>query len=122
MDDSQFLRVLDFFGLSWQGYRRIRKGVKKRLTRYMQDHAFRGMEAFLSVLEKDQEQRAEVERLLSVSISRFFRDRELWRAIEKSVLPEIVSAKPLKIKVGSAGCVRGEEVCSFRILWGEWRK
>jgi chemotaxis protein methyltransferase CheR len=43
MDDSQFRRVLDFFGLSWKGYRRVRKGVKKRLARYMQDHALRGM-------------------------------------------------------------------------------
>ena len=122
MDDSQFRRVLDYFSLSWKGYRRVRKGVKKRLARYMQDLALREMEAFLSALDKDPGQRAEVERLLSVSISRFFRDRELWRAMGESVLPEIVSAKPPKVKVWSAGCARGEEVYSFRILWEEWKK
>ena len=104
MDDFQFRRVLDFFGLSWKGYRRVRKGVKKRLVRYMQDHELRGMKAFLSALDKDQGQRAEVEKLLSVSISRFFRDRKLWRAIEESVLPEIAAIKPLKMKIWSAGC------------------
>jgi chemotaxis methyl-accepting protein methylase len=122
MDDIRFRRVLDFFDLSWKGYRRVRKGVKKRLARYMQQYEFRGMEAFLLALDKDQGQRAEVERLLSVSISRFFRDRELWRAIGESVLPEIVSAKPPKVKVWSAGCARGEETYSFRILWEESKK
>jgi chemotaxis methyl-accepting protein methylase len=122
MDDQRFRRVLDFLGLSWKGYRRVRKGVKKRLARYMQDQGFRGMESLLASLEKDPERRAAVEKLLSVSISRFFRDRKLWRALERCVLPEIVAANSLKMKVWSAGCARGEEAYSFRILWEEWRK
>ena len=96
--------------------------MKKRLARYMQDHELREMRAFLSALDKDQGQRAEVEKLLTVSISRFFRDRKVWRAVEKSVLPEIIAAKPRKMKVWSAGCARGEEVYSFRILYAECRK
>jgi len=122
MDDEQFRQILDYFGLSWKGYRKVRKGVKKRLSRYMQDHGLRGMKSFLSALAKHQGQRAEVEKLLSVSISRFFRDRKVWRAIEESLLPEIVAAKPLKMKVWSAGCARGEEAYSFRILYEEWGK
>ncbi len=122
MDDSQFRRVLDFFGLSWKGYRRVRKGVKKRLVRYMQEHDLRGVDVFLSTLDKDPGQRTEVKRLLSVSISRFFRDRKLWRVLEETVLPEIVATAPPKIKVWSAGCARGEEAYSFRILWEEWKK
>jgi chemotaxis methyl-accepting protein methylase len=122
MDDQQFRQVLDFFGLSWKGYRKVRKGVKKRLTRTMQAQGFKGLGPFLLALERDWEQRAQVEKLLTVSISRFFRDRKLWRAIEKSVLPEIAFAKPLKMKVWSAGCALGEEAYSFRILWEEWRK
>jgi chemotaxis protein methyltransferase CheR len=122
MDDRQFQKLLDFFNLSWKGYRKVRKGVKKRLVQYLQDHELRGMKPFLAAMDKDRGQRAEVEKLLSVSISRFFRDRKLWRAIEKSVLPGIVAAKPLKMKVWSAGCARGEEAYSFKILWEEWRK
>ena len=122
MDDVRFHQILDYFSLSWKGYRKVRKGVKKRLVRYMQDHELRGMKPFLAAMDKDRGQRVEVETLLSVSISRFFRDRKLWRAIEKSVLPEIVAAKPLKMKVWSAGCARGEEAYSFKILWEEWRK
>ena len=120
MDDPQFRRVLDFFGLSWKGYRRVRKGVKKRLARYLQDRGFRGMEPFLGSLEKDPERQAEVEKLLSVSISRFFRDRNLWPAMEEFVFPALIAVGTQKIKVWSAGCARGEEIYSFLILWQEW--
>ena len=122
MDDLQFRRVLDFFGLSWKGYRRVRKGVKRRLARYLQDQGFRGIEPFLQALEKDSDRRAEVEKLLSVSISRFFRNRDLWRALEESVFPSLIAGQARKIRVWSAGSARGEEAYSFKILWEEARQ
>jgi len=122
MNDLQFRRVLDFFGLSWKGYRRVRKGVKRRLARYLQDQGFRGMEPFLHALEKDPERRAEVEKLLSVSISRFFRDRNLWQAIEECVFLALIAEETQKIKVWSAGCARGEEAYTFKILWEKTRE
>jgi len=122
MDDHQFRRVLDFFGLSWKGYRRVRKGVKRRLARYLQDQGFRGMEPFLASLEKDPERRKEVEKLLSVSISRFFRDLNLWQAIEEFVFPALIAGKTQKIRVWSAGCARGEEAYTLKILWEQARQ
>jgi chemotaxis protein methyltransferase CheR len=122
MDDHQFRRVLDFFSLSWKGYRRVRKGVKKRMARHMQDRGFREVGQLLSALGRDPEERAAVERLLSVSISRFFRDRDLWHAIEESVLPAVIAGKTSKVKVWSAGCARGEEAYTFKILWEETRR
>jgi hypothetical protein len=42
MDDDAFRRLLDHLSLSWNGYRKVRKGVKKRLRNnlltYYQDH------------------------------------------------------------------------------------
>ena len=120
MDDPQFRRVLDFFNLSWKGYRRVRKGVKKRLARYMQDCGYRGVESLLAALDEDQGRRADVECQLTVSISRFFRDRKLWKAIADFVLDEIISKSPRAIRVWTAGCARGEEAYSFYILWEKW--
>ena len=37
MDDDSFRRLLDRLGLSWQGYAKVRKGVKKRIQRHMQE-------------------------------------------------------------------------------------
>jgi chemotaxis protein methyltransferase CheR len=122
MEDQQFRQLLDFLGLSWKGYRKVRKGVKKRIDRYMQGLGFRTIDPFLSALEKYPEQREQVEKLMTVSISRFFRDRNLWKAIERHVLPAVVSREKKKIKVWSAGCASGEEVYSFEILGEEWGK
>ena len=121
MDDLQFRRVLDFFNFSWKGYRKVRKGVKKRLARYMQDYELRGMKAFLAALENDQGRRDEVERLLTVSISRFFRDRKVWRVMEELVFPALFVGETQKVKVWSAGCARGEEAYTFKMLWEKTR-
>jgi chemotaxis protein methyltransferase CheR len=80
------------------------------------------MSAFWGLLEKDPEQRERVEKLMAAPISRFFRDRKLWKTMEEQVLPAIVAKEKQKLKVWSAGCASGEEVYSFKILWQEWGK
>ncbi len=122
MDDVRFRQILDYFSLTWKGYRRVRKSVKRRLARYVQDQGFRGMESLLASLERDPERREEVEKLLSVSISRFFRDRNLWQAIEESVFPALIAEETQKIRVWSAGCARGEEAYTLKILWEQARQ
>jgi len=116
MDDQQFRHLLDFFGLSWAGYRKVRNGVKKRLSLFMQQLRFRTIDEFLLAMERNPELRKQVEILMTVSVSRFFRDRGLWEALEKHVLSEIINRGDESMKVWSAGCACGEEVYSFKIL------
>ena len=58
---------------------------------------------------------------LTVSISRFFRDRRLWDSLENMELPDLISACGSVFRVWSCGCARGEEVYSFKILWDRLR-
>ncbi len=116
---EEFRRLLDCLGLSWQGYRRVRKGIKKRIRRHMQESGYATSEQYLVALEQDKELRTESERLMTVSISRFFRDRALWHALEKKILPDIIERNREKIRVWFAGCACGEEVFSFAILWDQ---
>jgi chemotaxis protein methyltransferase CheR len=53
MDDRQFQQLLDFLRLSWRGYRKVRKGVKKRVTRHMHELGWRNMKDYLKNLEED---------------------------------------------------------------------
>jgi chemotaxis methyl-accepting protein methylase len=117
MDDREFRRLLDYLELSWPGYRRVRKGVKKRIRRHMQAQGCRSMQEYLERLRGSAEVRGQSERLLSVSISRFFRDRALWEVLRGRILPELIQACGDRIRVWSAGCARGEEAYSLRILW-----
>ncbi|MBW1780706.1 MAG: hypothetical protein JRL30_08185 [Deltaproteobacteria bacterium] len=122
MDDTQFRQLLDFLGLSWQGYRKVRKGVKKRVTRHMQELGCRNLSAYLEQLDRSEAVRRECEQRLSVSISRFFRDQRLWEVLETKILPALIQTCGENLRVWSAGCACGEEAYSLRILWEHMRR
>ncbi len=117
MNDNQFRQLLDHFCLSWDAYRKVKKGVKKRINRHMQDLGCRTLQAYMRALEESSEARQHCKYLMTISISRFFRDADLWHAIETEVIPRIVRANRGSVKVWSAGCACGEEPYSMRILW-----
>jgi chemotaxis methyl-accepting protein methylase len=75
------------------------------------------MSAYLQELEKSDKARHECERLLTVSISRFFRDRKLWEVLEKEILPGLIENQGKRIEAWSAGCGCGEEVYSLKMVW-----
>jgi len=117
MDDQQFRQILDHYGYSWEGYRRVRKGVKKRISRHMQQLKCRNIDEYLRVLDREEEQRNQFVCEMSVSVSRFFRDRILWKIIEDQIVQEISKENIKNIRFWSAGCACGEEVYSFKIVW-----
>ena len=117
MRDDQFREILRVFGLSWDGYRRVRRGVEKHLRAHMVALGSRSVREYLERLEGDGEEREEAERLLTVSISRFFRDIGLWHALECGLLPDLARRAEGRLRVWSAGCACGEEAYSLRIVW-----
>ena len=117
MDDQQFRQLLQYLGLSWQGYRKVRKGVKRRIGRHMQVLGCQNVTAYMLELDKSEELRRKCERIMTVSISRFFRDRNLWEILQKEILPQFVERHRKTIEVWSAGCACGEEVYSLKIIW-----
>ena len=123
MDDFSFKKILEYFNLSWSGYRKVRKGVKKRIARHMQTLNLSGIDDYLKLVEKDEEIREICLFHLSVSISRFYRDRSLWCGLEKEILPLLLqrfSSQP-KFRVWSCGCARGEEAYTFLMLWEKFK-
>jgi len=72
MDDGQFRILLEYLQYSWTGYRKVRKGVKKRMQRHMQQLGCRNVMDYLKILDLEPGTRHECELLMTVSISRFF--------------------------------------------------
>ena len=46
MDDQQFRELLDHFGYSWEGYRRVRRGVKKRISKHLRQLGCRSIDEY----------------------------------------------------------------------------
>lgn len=121
MDDRTFKLILTFFGLSWPGYRRVRKGVKKRLALHMRECGCQSVSEYLRLLEESPAAQKIAKRLLTVSISRFFRDPEMWSALEACLTSrwaeDAAGTFIPPFRVWSAGCSCGEEIYSLKILW-----
>jgi chemotaxis protein methyltransferase CheR len=117
MDSKDFALFLNRFSLSAEGYRKVRKGVQKRVVRHMQEMRCPTMKAYLERLDTDENAEAESHRLMDVAISRFFRDGHLRRILEAEVLPVLIREHPGGLHAWSAGCALGQEVYSFAILW-----
>lgn len=122
MDDGQFRELIDRFDLSWEGYRRVRKGVKKRLRRHMQMLECARLVDYFERLDEDPDVELVCRRLLTVSVSRFFRDCTLWRILMCGFLEVLTADRDAPFVVWSAGCASGEEVYSFRMVWEEMRR
>jgi len=121
MDDQQFRRLLEYFDLSWAGYRKVRKGVKKRIVRHMEGLGCHTMDEYLFKMDGHPGMRLQCERLMAVSISRFFRDPSLWQTLENEIFPEILKRDVDPVRVWSAGCACGEEAYSLKMTWERLR-
>ena len=75
------------------------------------------MADYISLLDLRPDIRQECELQMTVSISRFFRDRRLWELLQHRWFPALIDKNPKGLKVWSAGCACGEEAYSFKIIY-----
>jgi chemotaxis methyl-accepting protein methylase len=56
---------------------------------------------------------------MRVTVSRFFRDPEVWRGLTSEVLPGLLESVPpgQRLRAWSAGCCGGEEPYTLAVLW-----
>jgi chemotaxis protein methyltransferase CheR len=119
LNDEDFRHLLAHLDRPWAGFRKIRKGVKKRVRRHMETLACTDIEPYLHYIKTEPRVRADCERCLMVTISRFYRDRRLWDHLQTRRLPELATRFPAGLHAWSAGCARGEEPYSLSMVWEE---
>lgn len=105
-------------GIRWRKYRRrqSKRGLVGRLRELgLEDD----LEAYLQLLAQSAEERDRLIRAMRVTVSRFWRDPEVWEGLRSEVVPALLDGlrpgQPLR--VWSCGCASGEEPYSFAILW-----
>lgn len=120
MKDDLFRMLLEQFRRSPAGYRKVRTGVEKRIRRHMHRLGCKDAQAYLKRVSEDPSLSGDAEGVLTVSVSRFFRDRAVWTELAESVLPQLVPSVGPELRVWSAGCALGQEAYSFKILWARF--
>ena len=119
LSDTEFRTLLVHLNRPWAGYRKVRKGVKKRVRRHMEALGCITVEQYLVQLAQNPGAKTTCEQCLLVTISRFFRDLQLWRTLKARILPNLVERFAPPIRIWSAGCACGEEPYSLTMIWNE---
>jgi chemotaxis protein methyltransferase CheR len=105
-----FLRwALPHLGLSWPGFRKVRRQVCRRLANRLNHLGLPDSSAYRSYLEEHPHEWVELDALCRITISRFWRDRAVFDALRGIVLPALGRT----VRCWSAGCASGEEPYSL---------
>jgi chemotaxis protein methyltransferase CheR len=120
-DCTVFLQwALPQIELRWPGFRKVRNQVCKRLRARMRDLGLKDYSAYRARLEADASEWRILDECCHITISRFFRDRGIFEAVRRIVLPDIAARARREgraAEVWSAGCASGEEPYTVKILW-----
>lgn len=121
-DCVDFLRwALPRLRLRWEGFRRVRRQVCRRVARRLRELDLADPDAYRAHLESHADEWAVLDSLCTASVSRFQRDRAVFEALAADVLPRLAEAAEAAgrhtLRCWSAGCASGEEPYSLAILW-----
>lgn len=101
--------ALPRLGLSWPGFRKVRRQVCRRVSHRIDELGLADPEAYRSHLEEHSDEWAHLDRLCRITISRFWRDRAVFDALRDVVLPALGPTA----RCWSVGCASGEEPYSL---------
>jgi chemotaxis methyl-accepting protein methylase len=120
MGFDEFLKgTAPLFGLQHRPFKR--RGVKRKIEQRIVEVGLSNFEDYLLRVQKDPEEQSHLSKILTVTISRFFRDKEVFDTLEHSIIPTIINNKKEndKFRIWSIGCASGEEPYSLLLLWKE---
>jgi chemotaxis protein methyltransferase CheR len=125
MTDAECVELLQWaaprLGLRWQGFRRVRGQVCKRIARRLKALGLEGAAAYRARLEAEPAEWAVLDGLCRVTISRFYRDRGVFEALREPLLPALLEGVCARgepaLRAWSAGCASGEEPYTVAVLF-----
>ncbi len=107
--------------MRWPGFRKVRRQVCKRITRRMNELGLEDVEEYRALLETHDEEWKRLDEYCRITISRFFRDREVFQVLQETVLPQLAervgSEGRTQLGCWSAGCGSGEEPFTLSLVW-----
>ena len=125
MKDHECIQFLQWslprLRMRWEGFRKVRGQVCKRIDRRMRELGSADAAAYRLLLENRADEWAVLDSLCRVTISRFYRDREVFRFLEQVVLvklsEEAMARGERELRCWSIGCASGEEPYTLAMLW-----
>ena len=97
--------------------------LKRRIAVRLRATGAENYLGYLRVLRLDPEEYARLMNELTINVTQFFRDPDVYKKLWRNVIPDLVNAKKgmgsRTLRVWSAGCASGEEPYSIAVLLEE---
>ncbi|MCH7967248.1 MAG: protein-glutamate O-methyltransferase CheR [Thaumarchaeota archaeon] len=89
--------------------------LSRRIERRMRIMGLKSSSKYVSFLDEDPLESLELNASLSINVTEFFRNREVWDVFQQKIIPKIIklSNNYEKIRIWSAGCATGNEPYSL---------
>lgn len=124
MRDSDCIRFLEWalprLDLRWRGFQKVRGQVCKRLGRRLAELGVSDFAAYRRLLECDPDEWRRLDACCHITISRFYRDANVFDSLHEFVLPDIARRarrEKRDARAWSIGCASGEEPYTLKIIW-----
>lgn len=110
--------ALPKLGYRWEGFRKPRDQVFKRIRGRMQQLELTGgYSEYRKYLQNYPGEWKHLDKLCDVTISKFFRDRRVWEFIRDRLFTDLLRNRDeWTVNIWSAGCCNGEEAYSLAII------
>lgn len=123
-DCVDFLQwALPHLRMRWQGFRKVRGQVCKRIALRILNLGLPDIVAYRSWLVAHPQEWSELDGMCRVTVTRFYRDRQVFGTLTREVLPSLAQlarrTEQDKLRCWSIGCASGEAPYTLAILWHE---
>ncbi len=108
------LIIKNFEGIDFSYYKE--NTILRRLERRVSINRFNNLDEYIPYLIDNDKEKEILYREFLIGVTQFFRDKEAFRSLENTVLPELFKNGKKHIRVWTTGCSTGEEAYSIAIL------
>lgn len=115
--DQLTRRISQVAGVSTEAYKP--RCLRRRIAVRMRAHNVSSYEEYLAILERVPEELQKLSDALTINVTKFFRNIELWQRLREDIIPGLWTAGTGPIRVWSAGCSSGEEPYSLAMLFAD---
>lgn len=96
------------------------KCLRRRIAVRMRARGQTTFDGYAALLDRDPAEYDLLLDTLTINVTKFFRNAEVWKAVEEQVVPTLFERRGVQHRVWSAGSASGEEAYSVSILLHEW--
>ncbi|GAE03180.1 chemotaxis protein methyltransferase CheR [Clostridium botulinum B str. Osaka05] len=109
--------VLKDFGINLKAYKQNQ--LQRRILSLMSRVGVNSVEEYINLLKKDKDQRIKFLDFITINVSEFFRNPEIFDELEKKIKVELLNNTSGSLKIWSAACSIGAEPYSLSIIMDE---